>query len=86
MDEQPKNMKAVYTIVERGEGKSHWIRVGTGFTNRDGSLSLRLDAMPVNGRLQVRDWDPADRRPESVDGPQPAPRSRSREPALTPVV
>ena len=34
------------------------MKIGVGFTNRDGSLSLRLDAVPVNGKLQVRDSQP----------------------------
>jgi hypothetical protein len=72
MEDQTKNMKAVYTVIERGQGKSFWVRVGVGFTNRDGSLNLRLDAVPVNGTLQVRDWEPYDRRPEGAD-PQAAP-------------
>jgi hypothetical protein len=54
-------MKTVYTVVERSPGKSHWTRVGVGFVNRDGSINLKLDAVPVNGTLQIRDWEPADR-------------------------
>jgi len=65
MEEQTKSMKTVYTVVERGPGKSFWVRIGVGFTNRDGSLNLRLDAIPVNGTLQVRDWEPYDRKPEA---------------------
>ncbi len=78
MEEQTKNMKAVYTIVERGQGKSIWVRVGVGFTNQDGSLNLRLDAIPVNGKLQVREWEPYDRRPEATDT-QARPRPKPRE-------
>jgi hypothetical protein len=52
--------KIVYTVTERGE-KSFWTRVGVAFENRDGSLTLRLDAVPVNGMLQVRDEDPTRR-------------------------
>ncbi len=53
--------KAVYTVIERGEHqKSIWLRIGAAFTNRDGSLTLRLDALPVNGTLQVRDDDRRD--------------------------
>jgi hypothetical protein len=84
MDEQAKNtkdMKAVYTVIDRGQGKSFWVRIGVGFTNRDGSLNLRLDAIPVNGSLQVREWSdpPSDRRP---DGPESIrPRTRSRDAA-----
>jgi hypothetical protein len=81
-EQQSKNMKTVYTVVERGPGKSFWVRVGVGFTNRDGSLNLRLDAIPVNGLLQVREWEP-ERRPESVDG-QSAPRLRARDGAPSP--
>ncbi|MGH7269701.1 MAG: hypothetical protein ACREJ3_04660, partial [Polyangiaceae bacterium] len=67
MEEQQKHMKAVYTVVDRGQGKSYWVRVGIGFTNRDGSLNLRLDAIPVNGTLQVREWEPAERRPDATE-------------------
>ena len=49
-------MKAVYAVTERG-GRSYWTKIGVGFTNKDGSLNLRLDAIPVNGQLQVREWE-----------------------------
>jgi len=82
MEEQSqKNMKSVWTVVERTTAaagtRSYWTRVGVGFVNRDGSLNLRLDAIPINGQLQVREWEPADRRP---DGNDPQARSRSRPP------
>jgi hypothetical protein len=71
MDEQTsKTMKVVWTVVERGQGKSFWTRVGVGFVNRDGSLTLRLDAIPMSGTLQVRDWqEPFERRAEATDAP-----------------
>jgi hypothetical protein len=50
-------MKIVYTITERGE-KSYWTRIGVAYVNRDGSLNVKLEAMPVNGTMQVRDWTP----------------------------
>jgi hypothetical protein len=53
---------AVYTIVERGE-KKYWVKIGAAFTNRDGSITLCLDALPVgSNRLQIREprvWDDA---------------------------
>ena len=49
-------MKDVYTIVEKeGWEKDFWIRIGTAFENRDGSQTILLDALPVNGKLHVRD-------------------------------
>ncbi|MBL8635257.1 MAG: hypothetical protein JNM40_18675 [Myxococcales bacterium] len=47
--------KAVYSVAERGKGRRSWIRIGTAFPNRDGSLTIRLDAVPLSGQLQVRD-------------------------------
>ena len=46
--------KVVYAIVERGSSR-HWLRVGLAFVHTDGSLNVRLDAMPFNGQLQIRD-------------------------------
>lgn len=48
--------KSVFTITEY-KGKSRWVRIGVGFVNTDGSLNLHLDALPVNGSIQVRDWE-----------------------------
>lgn len=56
----PKNKRVAYTVIERSEGKSYWLRVGTAFENRDGSLNVYLDAIPVNGRLQIREYPPDD--------------------------
>ncbi len=84
MDE--KNMKTVWTITERtinGAAKSFWTKVGVGFVNRDGSISLRLDCIPISGTLQVREWEPAERRPEG--NPNEPARARPRAPAASPV-
>lgn len=79
MDDQPRNMKVVWTMVERtltgsGTTKTYWTRVGVGFVNRDGSITLRLDAIPLNGTLQVREWEPAERRQEGEIGGRPRQR------------
>jgi len=51
-----KNL-AVYAVVERKEGmKPYWLKIGAAFPNRDGSLTLVLDAFPSStNRLQVRE-------------------------------
>ena len=51
----------VYTIVEGKDGKSYWVRIGRVFApNRDGSYNIKLDALPMNGVLQVREWEARD--------------------------
>jgi hypothetical protein len=55
-----------------------------GFVNRDGSITLKLDAIPVNGTLQVREWESRDDGPRTGharDGARDGesePRSRPR--------
>ena len=57
-------IKDVFAVTEREAGaegaKKWWTKVGIGFVNRDDSINVVLDALPLNGRLQIRDR----RRPE----------------------
>lgn len=57
--EAPERMEAVnkmmvaYSISERG-GKNHWHRIGVGFLNSDGSINVKLEALPVTGEVHLR--------------------------------
>lgn len=53
--------KQVFALTERGE-KTYWTRIGAAFTNKDGSISVTLDALPVSGRLQIRDQEDREER------------------------
>lgn len=50
-------MKIVYVITERNN-KSFWNRIGVAFVNQDGSINVKLDALPVSGEMQIRDYIP----------------------------
>ncbi|MFC1610836.1 hypothetical protein ACFL6C_07750 [Myxococcota bacterium] len=51
--------KAVFTVVESEKlEKPLWRRIGTAFECRDGSLNVLLDAMPTNGKLNIREDKP----------------------------
>ena len=52
--EPGRSWRPVFAIVER-DGRTFWPRVGTAFENSDGSVTLKLDALPVSGQLQIRD-------------------------------
>ena len=56
---ESSKVKIVYVITERA-GKSYWNRIGIAFVNHDGSLNVRLDAVPVSGELHIRDYVPRD--------------------------
>lgn len=51
-----------YTIVGQREkdGKKLWVRIGSAFRNRDGSINVQLDAVPVNGTLHIRQVAPTE--------------------------
>jgi hypothetical protein len=58
-------MKIVYVISERNS-KSYWNRIGVAFVNNDGSINVKLDAVPVTGELQIRDYNA---REDAAGGP-----------------
>jgi len=67
-------MRDVYAIYEsRSEGRerSRWVRVGVAFDNRDGSVNVLLDALPLSGRLQIRS------RPNESSADSRDPRAKS---------
>jgi hypothetical protein len=52
-------MKIAYVITQRGTNK-YWTRVGAAFVNRDGSINVKLEAVPVSGEIHIRDYVPRD--------------------------
>ena len=52
-------MKIAYNITTRN-GKNFWNRCGVAFVNNDGSINVKLEAVPVNGEIQIRDYVPRD--------------------------
>ena len=46
--------QAVFTTREV-KGRTIWTRIGTAFTNKDSSLNVVLDALPIGGRLHIRE-------------------------------
>lgn len=51
--------KDVYTIIEREDAKPFWLKVGIAYANRDGSINVKLSALPINGILHVRESEDA---------------------------
>ena len=49
------NIKDVFNIIEAKDGKSRWVKIGTAYVNRDGSINALLDVFPREGKLQIRD-------------------------------
>ena len=47
-------VKDVYTVVKNG-GKGFWQKIGRAHLNRDGRWNVYLNALPLNGELNIRD-------------------------------
>lgn len=56
-----KRFKEVWLVEDRKNARSVWTRVGAAFENADGSWNIRLSAVPLGGRLNVRDPLPRER-------------------------
>ena len=41
--------------TQKEEKKTVWVKAGSAFLNRDGSLNVYLDVLPLDGRLHVRE-------------------------------
>lgn len=74
MSEAKKRFNVV-SPVERKDGKTAWVKVGVGFPNRDNSINMYLDALPVNQRLQLREAD--DDEKQTGEGNARSPRIRA---------
>jgi len=57
-----------YNIIDRPGLRSRiWSRVGMAWLNRDGSINVVLDSLPLGGRIQLRE-DDRERRAEPRGG------------------
>lgn len=56
---ETSRMKIVYVITDRNDRK-YWNRIGVAFTNADGSVNVKLEAIPVTGEMQIREYVPRD--------------------------
>jgi len=63
MAEKSNDKKSVFALTERDQ-KTFWTRIGAAFTNKDGSVTVQLDALPVSGRLQIREDEEREERSE----------------------
>ena len=70
-------MKAIYALTEK-DGKSFFTRIGVGFVNKDDSITIKLDAFPASGTMQVREYQrPEDREPRRGREPLSAESDRA---------
>ena len=53
-----REVYGVWTIC--GDSQDLWMRVGSAFLNDDGSLDIKLEALPLDGRLHIRRLEDTD--------------------------
>ena len=62
--------KEIFAVIERNgskqasddnDKKAFWMRIGTAFVNKDGSLNLRFDLMPTDPSVTIQVRDPKPR-------------------------
>ena len=78
---QSRKIFKILCPIERKDGTTFWLRVGSAFPNRDQSINLYLDVLPANLKLQLRELDEEDLRER--DGASSKRRGGMRIPAPT---
>lgn len=55
-DRPQKTIKEVWVVVDRAPlTKPLWLRIGSAWENRDGSMRVLLNALPLKGELLIRE-------------------------------
>ncbi len=77
-----KRMFKVISSVERRDGGKFWMRCGSAFTNKDDSINVYLDAVPVGKEvtLQLRELTEEDLRESAAKRAAFASRSSTSTP------
>ena len=44
----------VFSVKKSSTGTTVWLRAGSAFVNRDGSINVYLDVLPLDGKLHLR--------------------------------
>jgi len=65
-----KDVYAIYESKNEGRERSRWVRVGVAFENRDHSINVLLDAIPLSGRLQIRNREGDGARAQEQEAPR----------------
>ena len=50
--------KPVFCLQQRPGERKTWLRAGTATTNKNGSITVRLDVLPLSGVLLIGDSEP----------------------------
>ncbi len=59
LKQEKKSILKIFTIIEKPNSqKNYWQEIGMATRNRDGSLNGRLNALPVNGTIHIREQLP----------------------------
>ena len=83
----PRRSYKVLAVIQRHDGQGEWMmRVGSAFQNRDDSINLYLDVLPLAGangkvRLQIRELDATDLARREQYRASHAAASRGHDPA-----
>jgi len=76
---RPRGFKIIVPI-EKKDGSTYWLRVGSAYPNKDNSINLYLDAMPVgNNKLQLRELTEEDFQKRRPGGELPLAAGRATD-------
>jgi hypothetical protein len=60
---------AVFSVRKGKGGESIWVRAGNAVENRDGSINVHLDVLPLDGQLHLRASETVQHEPIAPSAP-----------------
>ena len=75
-----------YSVSEQGKDQSHWQKIGAAWPTKGGGLSLKLNALPLDGKVALRSREELERmrseKAQSSSQHQDHARNRDRHPGF----
>ena len=68
MNSERKRMKVITPSDNKNGDKTYWRQIGTAWVKPDGATTVFLDALPINGRLFICEFESKKEQP-SEDSP-----------------
>jgi len=47
-------MASVYQVTENADGRRFWTKIGVAWRNADGSIEIKLHALPLSGEMKIQ--------------------------------
>ena len=83
-ENKPKQPSHIaYNVVDGKDNKHHWQKIGAAWPTKDGGLSVKVNAVPLNGEIQLRSREALEKMREQRQQKQQQKQQHTQQPSHT---